>query len=88
MEVKGLWMGRRLWRGLTGRASLVLNKFNGKVSLDITNRQIFFLAFCCCVISDPKCMTKATTILLYLMTLWARKAGRAWQDFSVPHRIN
>lgn len=26
-------------------------------------------------------MTKATTILLYLMTLWVRKAGRAWQDF-------
>ena len=61
--------------------SLVLNKFNGK---DITNRQIFFffLVFYCCVISDPKYMTKATTILLYLITLWVRKAGRAWQDFS------
>ena len=45
MEAEGLWSGRRLGRGLKGRVSLVLNKFNGKISLDITNRQIFFFWF-------------------------------------------
>lgn len=45
MEAEGLWSGRRLGSGLKGRVSLVLNKFNGKISLDITNRQIFFLVW-------------------------------------------